>query len=521
MNARLEKGVSLHPKEDTGIEDETIQRLRNIVPELPAYNTHFVEGIVELFSDGSDLWKNRSAALKSLLEIVDLSNTPEALKRNKERQSAQRFDLMEVVEPFNQEEKIVIAKNLTSIQLTDGCTVGCQWCGVEAKRGISKSVSKESYENFVGEFGNNFPKRKKGTFFGLYEDSDPFDWVSEDGDKDYSDLAQYFLKNTRSPLCTSTAVPVGSELSIAKFLVDYALRLYSTAKRKGNRREMFRFSVTKDNKEKVEKIMQFLMDLKFVPDDFLKAIITVVDRSEELSYEEFMEFDEEDIAPDVYPIKRVGYFVHKPDRGEDDISGIACQDGLMIAPLYSRTIRGKVTQFGGVMAKSLEAVTLRSSTGEKKSQLSLGFMEIPQYVVSYTYDNADVDRKRYFPFLPKLVYNVYDNGAFKGTRIEESVRRDALAFYLAYRNIVNWDVVVSGEESYDPNSPPDDGTFSIQLEEFIRKFKKRKKSSLFLLDSESDLEAVEAVRKYVGKIEEWITDLEERREVQDLRRSAS
>lgn len=496
------------------------QKLQDALPNLTPYNARFVKAVLHIYSD--DKARERAPDfLNSLSELVDLATTPRALKRQEERQSAQRFDLMEIVEPFNQEEKIVIAKNLTSIQLTDGCTVGCAFCGVEAKPGVSKSVSKESFENFVDEFGDHLPRRLNGIYFGLYEDSDPFDWVSEDGEDDYTDLAHYFLKQTNTSLCTSTSVPQGSELSIAGFLVNYILRNYDRARKKQRGKDMFRFSVTKDNKERVEKIMQFLGDLKFVPDDFLKGIITVVDRSEELRYEDLMQLDEENIAPEIQPVKRVGYFVHKPDRGEDDISGIACQDGLAIVPFYSRKIRGKATQFGGVLAKSLEAVTLHSSTGERKQRLSSGLMEIPQYIDRYKYDNADVDKKRYFPFLPKLTYNVYENGVFKGERVEESVRRDALAFYYSYRNITNWDVAVRGEEDYDPNSPPDDGTFNRQLEEFMKKFRKRKKSSLSILDSESDLEAVEAVGKYIEKIEEWSTDLERRQELQDLHHNAS
>ncbi|MEK7573016.1 MAG: hypothetical protein AAB531_01180 [Patescibacteria group bacterium] len=496
------------------------QKIQDALPNLPSYNARFVEAMLSIHSNTKPEEKAANL-IRSLSELVDLATTPKALKRQEERQSVQRFDLMEIVEPFNPEEKIVIAENLTSIQLADGCTVGCAFCGVEAKQGVSKSVSKESFESFVDEFGEHFPRRLNGIYFGLYEDSDPFDWVSEDGEDDYTDLAHYFLKHTSTPLCTSTSVPQGSELSIAEFLVGYTIRNYDRARKKQRRKDMFRFSVTKDNKERVERIMQFVMDLKFVPDDFLKAIVTVVDRSDELTYDEFMKLDEEDVTPDMHPIRRVGYFVHKSDRGEDDISGIECQDGLTIVPFYSRRIRGEVVQSGGVIAKSLEAVTLRSTIGARKQRLLPGLMEIPEYVSVYENENADVDKKRYFPFLQKLAYKVYENGVFKGKRVEESVRRDALAFYFAYRNITNWDVAVRGEEDYDPNSPPDDGTFNRQLEEFMKKFRKRKKSSLSILDSESDPEAVEAVRKYVEKIEEWVNDLERRAELQDSHRSAS
>lgn len=480
------------------------ERLRRSLPYLTGHNALFVNLMLEHYGRSNKL----GGVLESLAELADLSTTPQAVRRQKERQSAQRADIMEIIEPFNSKERIVIAKNLGAVQMTDGCTVGCAWCGVEAKRGVRTSFSGESYRRFIREFGKYIPKTRT---FGLYEASDPFDWVSEDGKGDYGSLVRYFLENTGSKsIFTSTAVPVGSEISVALFLIEYINRSVADAQKGRRSLEGFRFSVTKDNKVRISKIMQFIKSLKRIPEDNLKEFIELVERSEEMVEDDVKSNGEKEAMRS--RIGRIGYFVHKPDRSDDDIDGTACQDSLILSPFHARTIRGEKVRFGGIVASLMEAVTLQNSKGERSFRVLPGIMEIPVCVdgfrYMFPYEFTEWTR---FPILPKHAYDVYRDGELIESKVEESVRRDALTFYWAYLNLIRWVSSMKGEEKVDdPNAgscTDADAAFYKDLAKFILEFGKRRKSCTALFDSESDKEAVDVAKRYIQKIEDWIVDL--------------
>lgn len=518
MISRIEQRASGSPLEvEKGMMDPRV-RIHQALPILPEYNARFVEvmvGILEKSGREADLTTSHS-----LLELVNLATTPEALKRQKERQLAERVDMMEILEPFSPEERVIIAKNLGAIQMTDGCTVGCPWCGVEAKRGISRAFSFEAYKRFINEFGKYVPNRK-GVPFGFYEASDPFDWVSEDGESDYGTLVHFLRDKTRSKqIFTSTAAPVGTEVSIASFLASYLIRNYDRVRQGKRLLEDFRFSVTKDNKDRVMKIMQFIKDLRLMPEKYLRNFIELRDRSEEIGWDN-IEPNDKDADIKRGAVRNVGYYVHKPDRGDSDCAGIACQDSLILSPLYARNIRGRKVQYGGITTSSMECVTTQNSIGKRRVPVIPGRIMIPKHItnIEYEFPHQFDPKGKSFPILPKHRYNIYEDGKFAGSKNVESVRRDALAFYWAYLNLTDWDIAVKGEEGYDLNLPPDKSfnkSFSMQLEEFVSEFRKRKESCIALFDREADEEAVETAKRFIQKIEDWIADLERRIEAQKL-----
>lgn len=509
MTNRIEVGSSQAHVENQLFPNNPAERINSALPNLTSKDAHFVETMIDLLKNPISI--HRPEALSHLAGLVDLSTTSLALIRQQERRSAERVDMMEIMEPFNPKEKVIIAKNLGSIQMTDGCTVGCPWCGVEAKRGISKAFSLESYKRFVTEFGKYIPNRK-GVAFGLYDASDPFDWVSEDGESDYGTLEHFLIDNTRSrQIITSTAVPIGSEVSITSFLVPYLIRNLDRARKGKSLNEYFRFSVTKDNRDRVLKIMQFIKDLRFMPDKYLKNFIALVDRSEEIGRDD-MEPNDKNAEIKIGSVGNVGYYAYKPDRGDSDYAGIACQDSLALVPFHTRNIKGQRVQFGGVIAYSMECVTVHNSIGERRIPVIPGKMMIPKPVVDmeYEYPHEFDPKGKDFPILPKHRYGIYEDGKFVGFKIEESVRRDALAFYWAYLNLTEWDLLFPGEENYNSGLSINGASFFDEMNEFAEEFEKRKNSSTALFEKEPDKEAVNFTKKYIQEIENWILDLHTR-----------
>lgn len=509
MINRVEAGSPQAPIDAQPVSESPLDRVNRALPNMTSKDAFFVERMIDLFEDPKSI--HRPKVFNSLVELVDLSTAPQALKRQKERQSAQRVDIMETMEPFSPEERVIIAKNLGSIQMTDGCTVGCTWCGVEAKRSITKAFSLESYKRFIIEFGKYIPNRK-GVSFGLYGASDPFDWVSEDGKSDYGTLDKFYRDNTRGKqIITSTAVPVGAEVSIASFLVPYLIRNFERAKKGKRLHEYFRFSVTKDNKYRVLKIMQFIKDLRFIPEKYLRNFILLLDRSEEIGWED-IEPNDEDAEIKIGSVKNVGYFAYKPDRSDSDRVGIACQDSLDLSPFYTRNMRGREIQYGGLIASSMECVTMQNSVGERRIPVVPGRMMIPKHItdIEYEFPSQFNPKGKNFPILPKHRYHVYEDGKFVGSEDVESVRRDGLAFYWAYLNLTDWDILVPGEENFDSALAFDGNSFFDEMNKFAAEFEKRKKSSTALFESEPDKEAVNFAKKYIQEIESWIIDLHAR-----------
>lgn len=105
---------------------------------------------------------------------------------------------------FNAEQRKIIYDNLYAVELTEGCSIGCDFCGLDARIGVGKSILFTTLKQISKEM----PSRKiweKG--ITLYDATEPLDY-EQDG-KHYFDVLDLFKPKIK--VATSTAVPNGKE----------------------------------------------------------------------------------------------------------------------------------------------------------------------------------------------------------------------------------------------------------------------------------------------------------------------
>ena len=469
-------------------------KLRNLMPNLTPRNALFVEGILNI-EEGIAPPGEYLDLLTSIIDLI--GNNPDRTKRlTEERRSAERVDMMELMAPFNAAERRRIARNLHTIQMTDGCTVGCPWCGAEAKRKVDKAFSFDSFTEFMRRYGKLLPQRVY-----LFGDSDPFDWISEDGRNDYLHLADLFLENAKNRyLYTSTAVPQGSELAVFRLLLFYHQRVMEKLENDQEIDMGFRFSQTKNNRGRIDKIMQALRNFG-VSDEFLRRMIEIVDRDPD---------EDNGVKGD---IKNVGYFIKHQNADERirDMVTIFTRDGLAFSPPSIKRISRQAIMIGGIGSESLEAVTPENSVGLRRIKIVPGQLEIPNRLWVHDYAWA-LGRKgnTFFKMLPKHSYHVYREGKLVGVKVVESVRRDALSFALAISNLQVLSDLFLSPEVRERRMPKRKIRFIIRAirEKFVPEFEGRRQSCLQLFPEEPDEQAKRVALSLIGKIEKWLANID-------------
>ncbi|MBI2136222.1 hypothetical protein HYU06_04065 [Candidatus Woesearchaeota archaeon] len=129
--------------------------------------------------------------------------------------------LENIMESFSEEQLSIIMKNLGAIQLTDGCSVGCHFCGFEAQRGIKVYFPYDQLARLASRFSKELATSQPF----LYYASDPFDY-DFDG-HDYVEVHSIFAEQCGYSPSVSTTVPVGREELVVKLLLtpnEYTLR---------------------------------------------------------------------------------------------------------------------------------------------------------------------------------------------------------------------------------------------------------------------------------------------------------
>ncbi len=384
--------------------------------------------------------------------------TPAARRKIAERNSQAHIDLGQLLSPFSEKEKAILTQNLGEFQLTDGCTVGCAWCGVNALRRTTTAFSLQSVVKFAHEYGNLSKNA------GLYSASDPFDWV--EGDYTYLDIHAVWGIYSKSEPFVSTAVPLGTEFSILRFVEAQYEALRKSSILDGSN---FRFSRTDRNAERVDQMLNILR-LRGLNEDFLNTI-RISDVSDK-------------------KVAHIGYFINHRDR--DDIydnPGITCKDCIVITP---SAIRGK----------TMEAYTKTSPKGMREWTIAPGEMQVPVYRIRQDYygsdfaENQDVGTVP-FSILPDVKILHVKDGEVVDEEVVRSIGRTALAFCFTAWNMHDLGAKLTSDQvDYFLNNFPG-GLRSIEkhLIDFERRYLTMKDESTPLLDDPNQI-AIKIAREY-------------------------
>ena len=141
-----------------------------------------------------------------------------------------------------------------NIEPASHCTVGCSFCVFANHGPIAAKASFGSILDIVEYFYKhqrlNGPRAVTDT---LYHGSDPFDlkWQETNYERDYTDLGAAYrqIVGPGRELFTSTAVPLGEEWRVLRYLIDKFDR---------EDKESFRFSITNGNHERIKHIANII-----------------------------------------------------------------------------------------------------------------------------------------------------------------------------------------------------------------------------------------------------------------------
>ncbi len=119
---------------------------------------------------------------------------------------------------FSLEQRSLIYQHVSMIELTSGCTLFCDFCGVDAPKGVSDFIPFSLLEKIADEMATltdrtkepsgriqRFPDKRDLLLYGA---TDPLDYT--DGEKNYFDVLSLF-ESKGFKLVTSSAIPIGKE----------------------------------------------------------------------------------------------------------------------------------------------------------------------------------------------------------------------------------------------------------------------------------------------------------------------
>src|SRR3989344_9369611 len=430
---------------------------------LPPEDERYARTILQIDPANTDLAQSVGFLLKE-------ANTTLSRRKLLERGSQLTVSLDDVLAPFSEDERVILTQNLGSVQLTDGCTVGCAWCGLNALRQTTRAFSLESVNNLANKSGRGNP------FGSLYWESDPFDWV--EGGYSYLDLHSTWSLQTGAPPFVSTAVPPGSEFSILRFIeaTDEAIKLLDTPDIISHA-QRFRFSRTDKNTDRLEHMLRILRHRR-VSEEFMKNML-------------ISELDSDHI-------QNIGYFIKHPDRDEiRDNPGITCQDAVVISPNK------------GVTGITMEAYTQNTPKGMSEWVISPGKMTVPLILSRTQYDTSDLPTTVNpnfvaFSFVPPVTLLHVEDGKVKKRERVHSVGREAYTFVLAAYNLrrLNISLESEGRDTLLANFPAQIDGFKRCVRGYKGKFNTRKYNATDLLEDPNE-EAVRILRAFVryGELE--------------------
>ncbi|MBU1165445.1 hypothetical protein KKF81_00735 [Candidatus Micrarchaeota archaeon] len=134
--------------------------------------------------------------------------------------------LVQELARFTRKQRITMLSQVYAIQLTDGCSVGCDFCGLDSKRGVHKIIPEDTASTVIQEIiaarklrkfeGVEIPHNRHSNLVQLYDASDPLDHPAVFRLKQSAKNAQDDWCHNPTRFCIYTAIPKGRE----QFAID-------------------------------------------------------------------------------------------------------------------------------------------------------------------------------------------------------------------------------------------------------------------------------------------------------------
>jgi hypothetical protein len=445
-------------------------------------------------------------AAKALSTLLDQDLATK--KKIEQRLQAKTVDILkDSLVGFSDLEISNIVKECHSLQLTDGCTVGCPWCCFFAQPFVKVKFSYSSLLNFLKKFGQYLPNNVT-----LYWSSDPFDWC--DQDKSLVELTQE-LKKYQTQTSISTAVPLGTEFTIIRYIMmeyqkvlqnkktknennsffqknnasilaetydqllnkktistkkilDYVLLQKKTG---NNRYKKFRFSETNINTKRINHIFKLLQFLE-IDDEFLDSL-----RIEQRN------------LSDGSNVINMGRYINNPKRDPlKDVVGTACYDGTLITP-------------SSIESLSVIGVSKNSPEGLIKQTVRPGKQMLIQTYYVFDFMNKFYDEKflENWQILPPIVSLQFEKGILKKKTELQLLARDLLTYGFLWLKIIPVIDVYS-------NMPGQSLYVQKIIQILKQQFQQRVKISKKLLPLEKDTEIKSTTQLVITKLEDWFAN---------------
>jgi hypothetical protein len=171
----------------------------------------FAKGLIQML-EAAPINATTRAAYSGLKLLLDQDNITRA--KTTRRFAATKIDIFKQnLHRFTDKEMAVIVRACHLIQMTDGCTVACSWCYLNAQPYIQYAISFDSARRFIKKYVRLLPDPTR-----LYWASDPLDWY--DGERSYVDLVDEFYKaaGNKKSMVTTTSLPMGTEFTLLRLI---------------------------------------------------------------------------------------------------------------------------------------------------------------------------------------------------------------------------------------------------------------------------------------------------------------
>jgi hypothetical protein len=399
------------------------------------------------------------------------------------RLNARDVSIMSEVNKFSQAEKNFIIPEVFGVELNDGCTGGCNFCGALSLRDITSRAEEESLIDFFSEFNFDFKYVPNAHW-----NSDFFDWMNKNDTG--VELMNKIYRKTGSHMPITTSVPPGTELTVLRYLLNRQSDLEGVDPQRFQ--DYFVVSVRKENQESIRRMLRlgkFMGLRQSFLDHFLKTYDITNDEN----------------------IYKIGAIIGHPDRDEYlDARGISCIDGVVLSLVRNYT--GAHYQFQSI---AMEATTLYSPTGHLKADINPGKFELPVKIYHINefrnpFNLSEDDRIFLFTMLPVLQVMEITNGKMVGMHEDFNIRREAFAFRLLIDNLISIKGWIDGDRELTSEVHPQRNMVRKVLNQLkqnlLPEFRQRADVCKRMFATETDNQAVRVVQRAINEIENWYVD---------------